>query len=176
VSDSSEPRILTVEAARYCGFRSPRGLLSAFRRGKVYPVGRRGSLRSSASKRSAHRSGKHRLRCSARAARATSQSTVERFPASSSFAVFHASWFAQEEGSMWSSRSESSPEVASGGPPEAVSGGCSSVGGATWRSGCTGRAGASARSLCAAKTSRAKPRVRGPAWTTGRGATRCDSA
>jgi hypothetical protein len=34
--------MLTVDAARYCGFRSPRGLLSAYRRGKVYPVGRRG--------------------------------------------------------------------------------------------------------------------------------------
>ena len=29
-------------AAQYCGFRTPRGLLSAFRRGKVWPVGRRG--------------------------------------------------------------------------------------------------------------------------------------
>ena len=37
-----EPHLLTVDAARYCGFRSARGLLSAFRRGKVYPVGRRG--------------------------------------------------------------------------------------------------------------------------------------
>lgn len=32
----------TAEAAAYCGFRSSRGLLSAYRRGKVYPLGRRG--------------------------------------------------------------------------------------------------------------------------------------
>jgi AraC-like DNA-binding protein len=34
VRDAVEPRMLTLEAARYCGFKSPRGLLSAFRRGK----------------------------------------------------------------------------------------------------------------------------------------------
>jgi hypothetical protein len=36
-------RLATAEAAAYCGFRTARGLLSAYRRGKVYPVGRRGS-------------------------------------------------------------------------------------------------------------------------------------
>jgi hypothetical protein len=46
VSDAPVPRMLTVDAARYCGFRSARGLLSAFRRGKLYPVGRRGTTGS----------------------------------------------------------------------------------------------------------------------------------
>jgi hypothetical protein len=32
----------TADAAAYCGFRSTRGLLSAYRRGRVYPIGRRG--------------------------------------------------------------------------------------------------------------------------------------
>ena len=36
------PCMSTVNAARYCGFRTSRGLLSAYRRGKVVPVGRRG--------------------------------------------------------------------------------------------------------------------------------------
>ncbi len=40
--NAERDRLPTVEAARYCGFRSPRGLLSAYRRGKVFPVGRRG--------------------------------------------------------------------------------------------------------------------------------------
>ena len=32
----------TRDAARYCGFRAPSGLISAFRRGKIAPNGRRG--------------------------------------------------------------------------------------------------------------------------------------
>src|SRR5471032_1421210 len=39
---SVEGVLSTRAAARYCGFDSPRGLLSAYRRGKVYPLGRRG--------------------------------------------------------------------------------------------------------------------------------------
>ena len=46
VPDTLEPRMLTKDAARYCGFRSSRGLLSAFRRGEFYRVGRRGSTGS----------------------------------------------------------------------------------------------------------------------------------
>lgn len=42
----SRDRLTTADAAAYCGFRSPRGLVSAYRRGKVYPVGRRGGSRS----------------------------------------------------------------------------------------------------------------------------------
>jgi hypothetical protein len=38
VATRSEPPYLgTLDAARNCGFRSPRGLLSAYRRGKILP-------------------------------------------------------------------------------------------------------------------------------------------
>jgi hypothetical protein len=42
VTRAHPPVMATALAAQYCGFGSSRGLLSAFRRGKVFPVGRRG--------------------------------------------------------------------------------------------------------------------------------------
>jgi hypothetical protein len=48
VPNEPEPRMSTADAARYCGFRSSCGLLSAFRRGKVVPVGRPGKPASDA--------------------------------------------------------------------------------------------------------------------------------
>jgi hypothetical protein len=39
------PRMTTRQAAAYCGYSSPFGLLAAFRRGRVRPFGRRGGGR-----------------------------------------------------------------------------------------------------------------------------------